>query len=261
VFVSGLMSSDAVWRFPRQAGTTYGSRLAADRNVTSLFLRYNSGRHVSVNGRQLALLLDALVAAWPVDVDELSLVGHSMGGLVVRSACYYGAVDGCSWLEKVRRVFLLGAPMSGAPLEKLVHAADFTLTTIWNPVTRLVGRALRRRSAGIKDLRFGALVDEDWSGYDPDELRWPRRRPVPLLAGPDHYVIAGSLASRTDHPAAQVLGDPLVTHFSATGQTLTSRGTTLFPRTHVRTVPGVGHLALAHRYDVYDQIVAWWTTP
>jgi pimeloyl-ACP methyl ester carboxylesterase len=113
LFVPGLMSSDAVWRFPRHVGMTYGSRLAADRNVTSVFLRYNSGRHVSVNGRQLALLLDGLVAAWPVEVDELSLVGHSMGGLVVRSACYYGALNGCSWVEKVRRVFLLGAPMSG----------------------------------------------------------------------------------------------------------------------------------------------------
>jgi triacylglycerol lipase len=261
VFVSGLMSSDAVWRFPRQAGTTYGSRLAADRNVTSLFLRYNSGRHVSVNGRQLALLLDALVAAWPVDVDELSLVGHSMGGLVVRSACYYGAVEGCSWVEKVRRVFLLGAPMSGAPLEKLVHAADFTLTMIWNPVTRLVGRALRRRSAGIKDLRFGALVEEDWSSHDPDGLRWPRRRPVPLLPTADHYVIAGSLAGRIDHPAARALGDPLVTFFSARGQTLTSWRATLFADSHVRNLPGVGHLALAHHDDVYDQMLAWWTTP
>jgi len=261
LFVPGLMSSDAVWRFPRRVGMTYGSRLTSDRNVTSVFLRYNSGRHVSENGRQLALLLDALVAAWPVEVDELSLVGHSMGGLVVRSACYYGALNGCSWVEKVRRVFLLGAPMSGAPLEKLVHAADFTLTTIWNPVTRLIGRALRRRSAGIKDLRFGALVEEDWSSHDPDELRWPRRQPIPLLRTADHYVIAGALASRIDRPAARVLGDPLVTFFSATGQTLTKWGATPFAHSNVRNLPKVGHLALAHHDDVYDQMLAWWATP
>src|SRR5258705_9391765 len=205
LFVPGLMSSDAVWRFPGQGETTYGSRLAADRNVTPVFLRYNSGRHVSANGRQLAVLLEALVAAWPVEIDELNLIGHSMGGLVVRSACYYGALEGCVWVEKVRRVFLLGAPMSGAPLEKLLHAADFTLTTIWNPVTRLIGRALRRRSAGIKDLRFGALVEEDWSSHGPDELRWPRRQPVPLLPTADHYVIAGTLAGGSDHPAARGL--------------------------------------------------------
>ncbi|HLJ07451.1 MAG TPA: alpha/beta hydrolase [Acidimicrobiia bacterium] len=261
LFVPGLMGTDAVWRFPGPAGATYGSRLAADRNVTPVFLSYNSGRHVSGNGRQLALLLHALVAAWPVELEELSLVGHSMGGLVVRSACHYGALEGCPWVEKVRRVFLLGAPLSGAPLEKLVHVADFTLTTIWNPVTRFIGRALRRRSAGIKDLRFGALVEEDWSGHDPDELRWPRRQPVPLLRTADHYVIAGSLAGRIDHPAARVLGDPLVTFFSATGQTLAGRRATPFRESHVRNLPKLGHLALAHDDTVYEQMLAWWNTP
>jgi hypothetical protein len=148
--------------------------------------------------------------------------------------------------------------MSGAPLEKLVHAADVTLTTIWNPVTRLVGRALRRRSAGIKDLRYGALVEEDWSGHDPDGLCWPRRQPVPLLPTADHYVIAGALGGRADHPAARVLGDPLVTFFSARGQTLTPWGVTPFADEHVRLLPRVGHLSLAHHDAVYDQMLEWW---
>ena len=258
VFVPGLMGSDAVWRFPGRADVTYGSRLAADRGVTPVFLRYNSGRHVSDNGRQLARLLDELVAAWPVELHELTLVGHSMGGLVIRSAGHYGALEGRPWVGHLRRVFLLGAPMSGAALEKLAHAADCTLTTIWNPVTRLVGRALRRRSAGIKDLRFGALVQEDWSGHDPDALRWPRRHPVPLLATAEHYVIAGALTGRVDHPAAAVLGDPLVSFCSAEGRTLSGWGATLFADSHVRHLPRVGHLALAHHDDVYDQILSWW---
>jgi pimeloyl-ACP methyl ester carboxylesterase len=260
VFVPGLMSSDAVWRFPGRAEMTYGSRLAADRNVTSVFLSYNSGRHVSDNGKQLALMLEALATAWPVELGELSLVGHSMGGLVIRSASRYGTVNGHAWVKKLRRVFLLGAPLSGAPLEKVLHLADFTLSTIWNPVTRIVGRALRRRSAGVKDLRFGALVEEDWSGHDPDALRWPHRTPVPLIATADHYLIAGTLTGRSDHPAAQVLGDPVVTCFSATGRTLSAWGA-IVATTHMRTLPGVGHLALAHNDDVYQQMLAWWTTP
>jgi pimeloyl-ACP methyl ester carboxylesterase len=261
VFVPGLMSSDQIWRFPGRAEMTYGSRLAADRPVTPVYLSYNSGRHVSDNGRQFALLLEALVTAWPVELDELTLVGHSMGGLVIRSASHYGAVNGHAWVEKLRRVFLLGAPLSGAPLEKLLHLADFTLTVIWNPVTRLVGRGLQRRSAGVKDLRFGALVEEDWSGRDPDALRWPQRTPVPLIPTADHYVIVGTLIGRSGHPAARVLGDPLVTGFSATGQTLTTWGATLVADTNIRTLPGIGHLALAHHDDVYDQILTWWPTP
>jgi triacylglycerol lipase len=259
VFVPGLMSSDTIWNFPGGGGTTYGSRLAADRNVTPMFLGYNSGRHVSDNGKELALMLEALVSAWPAELDELNLVGHSMGGLVIRSASHYGMVNGHAWVDKLRRVFLLGAPLSGAPIEKALHLADFTLITIWNPVTRLVGRVLRRRSAGVKDLRFGALVEEDWSGQDPDALRWPHRTPVPLIATADHYVIAGML--RSDSRAAQMLGDPLVTCFSATGQTVSSWRTTLVAETHMRTLRGVGHLALAHHDDVYQQILTWWTVP
>jgi pimeloyl-ACP methyl ester carboxylesterase len=257
VFVPGLMGSTNIWRFPG-SGETYGSRLAADRDVTPLFVGYNSGRHISDNGKELALELEALVAAWPGGLDELNLVGHSMGGLVVRSASHHGALNGHAWVEKLQRVFLLGAPLSGAPLEKLVHVADLTLTTIWNPVTRLIGRALQRRSAGVKDLRFGAIAEEDWSGHDPDALRWPRRTPVPLVAGADHYVIAGMLARDGGSRAAQVCGDPLVTCFSATGRTLRAWGATLVPDTHTCTLPGVGHLALAHHEDVYRQILTWW---
>jgi triacylglycerol lipase len=206
-------------------------------------------------------MLEALVTAWPVGPDELNLVGHSMGGLLIRSASHYGTLNGHAWVDKLRRVFLLGAPLSGAPLEKLLHLADVTLTTIPNPVTRLVGRVLRRRSAGVKDLRFGALVDEDWSGHDPDALRWPHRTPVPLIATADHYVIVGMLAGPGYYRAAQVLGDPLVTCFSATGRTLTTWGATLVTDTHMRTLPGIGHLALAHHEDVYRQILTWWTIP
>ena len=261
VFVPGLMSGDHIWPFPGGAGTTYGSRLAADRNVTPLFLGYNSGRHVSDNGRELALLLEALATAWPVELEELNLVGHSMGGLVIRSAAHYGTVNGHAWVDKLRRVFLIGVPLSGAPLEKALHLADVTLTTIWNPVTRLVGRVLRRRSAGVKDLRFGALVEHDWPDGDFDALRWPRRTPLPLIATADHYVIAGTLAGPIGSRAAQVLGDPLVTCWSATGRTLTTGGATLVADRHTRVLPGIGHLALAHHDEVYRQILTWWTAP
>ena len=258
VFVPGLMSTDRIWEFPGRPGATYGSRLAADRNVTPAFVRYNSGRHVSSNGRELALLLDRLVAGWPGGVDEISLVGHSMGGLVIRSACHHATLDGRPWPGLVRRVILLGAPLAGAPLEKLVHTADFTLTTIWNPVTRLVGRCLRRRSAGIKDLRFGALVDEDWAGRDPDRPGWPCRHPVPLLPGARHYAIGGTVVGDGGRFLGRLLGDPLVTGWSAEGRCLSTWGRPLLPDTNVRHLTGVGHLPLAHHDAVYAQMLAWW---
>jgi triacylglycerol lipase len=258
VFVPGLMSTDGVWRFPGAPDDTYGSRLAADRDVSPVFVRYNSGRHISTNGRELAGLLDELVTTWPVPVEELTLVGHSLGGLVIRSACYYGGLERHDWVGTVRRVFLLGAPLAGVPLEKLVHLAACTLTTIWNPVTRIIGRALNRRSAGIKDLRYGLLLDEDWSGRDPDAPRWPRRQGVPLPDAMPHYVITGSLLEDAEAMVAQLLGDPLVTALSAKGRTLTAGAAPAFPVSQVRILPKVNHVALAHHHQVYDQILAWW---
>lgn len=258
VFAPGLMSSDRVWEFPGRPGTTYGSRLAADRNVTPAFVAYNSGRHVSVNGRELAVLLERLVAGWPGGLDEISLVGHSMGGLVIRSACHHAALDGRSWPGLVRRVILLGAPLAGAALEKVVHTAEFTLTTIWNPATRLVGRCLRRRSAGIKDLRFGSLVDDDWAGRDPDRPSWPCRNPVPLLPGARHYAVGGMVAGDGGRFFARFLGDPLVTGWSVEGRSLSTWGRPLLPDTDVRHLARVGHLALAHHDAVYGQILNWW---
>ena len=121
--------------------------------------------------------LDALVAAWPVPVTEIALVGHSMGGLVARSACHYGA-DG-DWVRAVRDVVMLGAPHHGAPLELAANAATAALSLL--PETRALARPLRARSVGVKDLGYGYVVDEDWEGHDPDAPvdRHRHRDPVP----------------------------------------------------------------------------------
>ena len=157
VLVHGLMSTESVWRFRGAPDQTYGTLLARDHGVTALTVRYNTGRHISTNGRELARLLHRLVAAWPVRVRELSLVGHSMGGLVVRSACHYApqtrsprGLDRLrrSWTAKTRRVVLIGVPNTGAPLEAFVNLTSATLWALPIPATRLVGLGLDRRSRG-----------------------------------------------------------------------------------------------------------------
>jgi triacylglycerol lipase len=100
VFVHGLMASESVWRFAGRPEITYGELLARERGVSPVYVRYNTGRHISTNGRELAASLQRLVRGWPVRVREIDLVGHSMGGLVIRSACHYGRAsatlrDGC----------------------------------------------------------------------------------------------------------------------------------------------------------------------
>ena len=265
LLVHGLMSTESVWAFPGEPRTTYGTLLARDRDVTPLYLRYNTGRHISVNGRELARLLHRLVAAWPVRVQDITLIGHSMGGLVVRSACHYAPATRLrhgvarfrrSWTSKVRRVVLVGVPNTGAPLEVLANVVSSALWSLPIPATRLVGLGLDARSAGIKDLRFGAILDEDWVEQDPAA----RERPVPHQVAPlrraRYLIVAGSVTADPAHPVTLVLGDALVTPSSASGTLDVGAG--LFPGATVRMFPKVTHIALANRPEVYDAINRWW---
>jgi len=267
VLVHGLMSTEAIWTFPTTESTTYGTMLARDHGITPLSLRYNTGRHISTNGRELAGLLAQLVRLWPVRVREIDLIGHSMGGLVIRSACFYARTVrargrhlpiGRRWTTKVRRVVLVGVPNTGAPLEVFVNMASAALWSLPVPVTRLMGLGLDRRSAGIKDLRFGAILDQDWQEQDraaraptpPEEERRPRHAA--------YLVVAGSVTADPEHPLARVIGDALVTSSSAAGLVDEAAGTELFPGATVQVFPRVNHLALAHHPDVYGAIDAWW---
>lgn len=222
VFVHGLGTTEWSWALEAEAyhgdpGTTFGALLERDLGITPLYVRYNTGTHVSENGRALAALLETLAAAYPAPLEELVLCGHSMGGLVVRSACHYGTERGATWLRHVRRVFCLGSPHQGAPLEKLGNVLTGVLGAIDLPGTLVPARILERRSAGIKDLRHGALVDEDWLGRDPDALRDEGRREVPLLPGVAYHFVSATVTRDPAHPLGHLVGDLLVRVPSARG--------------------------------------------
>jgi hypothetical protein len=185
VFLHGLGETDASWRL--RGHLTYGERLQRDLGHTPLELRYNSGRCISDNGRDLAVLLDRLAAAWPAPMEEIVLVGHSMGGLVARSACHHGG----DWTDVLRYVVCLGAPHRGAPLAKGAHLLGWTLQQA--PETAPFGRVVDGRSAGIKDLRHG--LD------------------VPSLPHATSCFVAATLSGREGDP----LGDLLVRFPSAAG--------------------------------------------
>jgi triacylglycerol lipase len=252
LFVHGIMASEHRWKVKGRHGATYGSLLAEDRGVTPVFVTYNSGRHISTNGRELSDRLEALVRDWPVPVEEVNLVGHSMGGLVVRSACHYGRVDGAEWAARVRRVFLLGAPNRGATIEQVAHAVLAGLQALPVGALQALGRLANRRSAGIKDLRHGSLLEEDW--------QLGRRHEVEVPEGAEVFVACASLVGSGDHPVAKALGDVLVTQYSAQGRRPRRSGT-LCPPDRVRVFGGTGHLGLAGNPDVYEQILAWWPDP
>jgi pimeloyl-ACP methyl ester carboxylesterase len=254
IFVHGLGETDASWRLRADAQRPgYGACLRRDLGHTPIELRYNTGLHISDNGRALAGLLEELCAAWPEAVQEIVIVGHSMGGLVVRSACHYGQSQGLGWPGAVRHVFCLGSPHLGAPLEKGVNALGWALGRL--PETGPLANVLNVRSAGIKDLRYGSCAEEDWCDCDADELLTDRCHDVPFLPGARFYFVAATLSQRPGHPLGAILGDLLVRVPSASGAG--RRRQVGFAIEDGHHVGGLTHFDLLNHPAVYDQIRAW----
>jgi pimeloyl-ACP methyl ester carboxylesterase len=249
VFVHGLCETDEAWKLGAGRHVPYGHRMEIELGYTPVYLRYNTGRHISENGREFAELLEELVAAWPVPVDEVVLVGHSMGGLVGRSACHYGADSAC--VAKVRHVFTLGTPHRGAPLEQAANAASAALARL--PETRPLARALNLRSSGIKDLRYGYLVDECWMDQDCDAYLPGTSREIPFLPTARHYFICATLSREADAAAGRIIGDLLVLQPSAWAHE--GRGKRLrFPIEHYYHVGKANHFDLLNHPAIFEQM-------
>ena len=159
--------------------------------VHARYLHYNSGLHVSTNGRAFAELLERLVSAWPEPLEELALISHSMGGLVSRSACLAAEAAGHVWRKKLRQLICLGTPHHGAPLERIGTWAHLLLGV--SPYSAPFVRLAEIRSAGVTDLRFGHVLDEHWEGHDRFAWRGDVRQHLSLPEGVKCYAIAEKL--------------------------------------------------------------------
>jgi len=251
VFVHGLMTTEFSWAL--FGPETYGERLARELGCTPVYVRYNTGRHISENGRSLSELMEELVAAWPVDAEQIALVGHSMGGLVARSACCHAAEEGADWAGRITHSVSLGTPHMGAPLEQAVHVLSAGLARL--PETRPFANFLRRRSSGIRDLRQGSLVDEDWRDSDPDALRGAACAEIPLLEGVTHCFVSAAVTRSTRHPLGRLLGDTLVLVPSASGRSRTRR--IPFEDEYGMHLGGASHFALLYHPAVYEKLRDW----
>lgn len=252
VFLHGLIETERWW-YPRPARggeparADFGTRLAKDIDCTPLFLRYNTGKHISTNGHELDEMLSAVVEAWPTRVTRMSIVGHSMGGLVARSAVHDAALGSKPWVHRLAHLVCLGSPHNGAPLELAAHVATWALGRF--PESAPLGDLLRLRSDGIKDLRYGYVQNEQWTGRDADALLL--RSPRAECRVPDgarlHFVSA--TIGRDQHGVlARFLGDALVTPASAGDESQDALR---------HWVGGVHHFGLLHHDEVYRQLLAW----
>ncbi len=257
VFLHGLCETDRYWWFGAERawgdpGVTYGSKLRDERAWTPLYMHYNSGLHISENGRLLAGYLETLVDRWPVPITEIALVGHSMGGLVVRSAAHLAAERDLAWVAALRHIVGLGTPHLGAPLERFVNAGTHAMARL--PETRPIAAWLNRRSVGIKDLRHGSVVDADWTGFDPDDPT-DRVTAATLLPGVAYSMVSATLSER---PHGRLAHDLLVEHISAHG---TGRPDAVrrieFEVDRLFHIGRRTHFHLLNDQAVYDRLRAW----
>jgi pimeloyl-ACP methyl ester carboxylesterase len=257
VFLHGLCETEASWklgtaRVDAPPLPTYAERLRDDLGLSPVLVRYNSGRRISDNGRELDRLLHEVVTHWPCEVKELVLVGHSMGGLVIRSACHEAHGSGRPWRGRLTHVVMLGTPHLGAPLEQQVNQATRIMRRL--PEALPMAAVLDVRSAGIRDLRFGAITERDWSDREPDHATDPCAD-VPLITGVRHCTICATLTAKHDAPVGRILGDLLVTHSSATGAG--RRRKIAFSVDDTVHVGGINHFALLNHPRVYEQLHDW----
>jgi pimeloyl-ACP methyl ester carboxylesterase len=249
VLIHGSCMNDLQWN---RRGHDHGAALARELGYTPIYVHYNTGLHVSINGRMLATLVEQLVTAWPVAIDDLALIGHSMGGLVARSACHAADQASHAWRRQLRSLITLGTPHHGAPLERGGSWVDVLLglSRYSAPLVRL-GQI---RSAGVTDLRYGNVRDEDWQGLDRFADRGDRRHPLALPAGVACYAIAATLATSGNERSP---GDGLVPVPSALGRHASPALTLAFPDAHRWIAPATGHNDLLDAAAVYAKLRSW----
>ena len=238
VLVHGLCMNDQQWN---RDGHDHGAALANELGYLPLYLRYNSGLPIVSNGRLLAEMLETLIENWATPLSEVVIMGHSMGGLVARSACHHARQAGHGWPKYLRKLVFLGTPHHGAPLERGGHGLDLVMDM--SPYSIPLTRLSKARSAGITDLRHGAIS----AGKDI----------VPLPSGVKCYAAAAVRAAKSSLLSDRLIGDGLVTLDSALGRHRDKARMLAIPTNRQWVGYGVGHRELLNHPEAYRQISTW----
>ena len=239
VFVHGLCLNEGHWT---RDGHNHGLKLASDLAYTPLYLRYNTGLPIAENGRDLAGMLEQLVKSWPQPITEIAIIGHSMGGLVARSACHHGRLADLDWMRHLNKLVFIGTPHHGAPLERGGNWLDYALDL--SPYAAPFTRIGKKRSAGITGLRHGSVTEEQMEF-------------VPLPADVECYAMAATLAKKRTRLSERLTGDGLVPLHSALGKSKNPARDLLIPENRQWVANETGHIELLGHTGVYTQLREW----
>lgn len=251
LLIHGSCMNDRQWS---RLGHNHAAALEADLGYKPVYLHYNSGKHISENGKELS---DKLEHFFNRTAEEyvLTILAHSMGGLVARSACYYGKERGHQWLSYLKKLIFLGTPHHGAPMEQTGNWIDNMLE--FNAYSRPISRLGKIRSAGITDLRYGNILDEDWKNRDRFERTGDQRIPVPLPAEVQCYAVAARIVETSSKFGDDLIGDGLVPLYSALGRHTNPALNLTIPKENQWIGRKLKHLDLLSHKEVYTTIKKW----
>ena len=269
IMVHGLCMNDVQWR---QGEHDHGYHLANDLSCTTVYLHYNTGRHIYQNGIKLNALLGELASQFhslqSQHTLDISVVAHSMGGLVTRSALYYAndaipeaaakteiAEESIQWAEYLKKIVFLGTPHHGAPLEKAGNWVDLLLGMhhFTAPLTRIT----QIRSAGIADLRYGYIVESDTHSERRFDFASDQRKPIPLPDGVACFAIATTSSASPNAINKHIVGDGLVPLNSALGIHENEAFNLNFKPENQWVGNNISHLGLLGNKTIYDVIHRW----
>lgn len=263
IVVHGLCMNDLQWTVQREGESfNHAETLVAKLGYTAVYVRYNTGLHTSQNGQTLSNQLELLSALWPVPLTEISVLVHSMGGLVTRSAVHAAQQGKRQWVKKLTNIVFLGTPHHGAPLEKAGNWIDVLLGA--TPFSTPFKKLAELRSSGITDLRFGYVLDSDWEDQDPQGRFIPKtkqehtdREHLPLPDGVACFTVAATLAAKRSLLADRLIGDGLVPLNSALGVHSDPARNLVFAKSSQLIVYRTNHMALLGSAQVGEQLVVW----
>lgn len=237
IFLHGLCLNENEWQ--NEQTQLFVQALKA-KGIEPVWLRYNSGLGISENGERLAHLIEA---QWDADSEKtITFIGHSMGGLVARSAIYYAQHHADqAWLRSVTHSVYVASPHEGAKLEKLGHFVNSILG--YSPYTKPLMSLGNIRSRGIRSLRYSNIEE-----HEEDQPFLPSN---PFNHEIQHLMIG----ARLPNPFFQwLLGDGLVTDSSA-------MAVSHFPIDHEQVtrlfVNDVGHMGILFDERLYRSLAVW----
>ncbi|MFC1890411.1 esterase/lipase family protein [Thermodesulfobacteriota bacterium] len=295
-FIHGLMYDETCWQAPDFNMT---EAFEDDFGIFPVHIRYDTGRHISDNGLDLANLLEELFQSVEDTCGSWHIVAHSMGGLVIHSALHQAEKTGMDFTKKVDKVFLLAVPHQGAPLEKAVQLVRLALKAAPYLPFRYTGLGLKRLfqsipvgeketlapvgevvdffvrrvptlaiklAAGILDLRSEGILDLR-HGYMLQE-EWEQAEAwggmIPRKA-PVPPLPGARYYALTGSLSEKSSGDP--SPFVNDGMVSTASAANIgrddelrfLENDRYRHLPGVNHFGMALNPDVYRALAEWFS--